>query len=192
MPPKNIKLDEKDREIITMLTDNPKISQEAIAAKIGLTQPSVAVRLKKLKDIGAIETICGINLLKTGLYLAKVDITTDNTTKVLDMFSDCPYFINGLVVSGKYNICLFFASEDVATLESIVDGHIRPHSFIQSVEFNIVIKTAKKLVMPMKMKVKLTDKVPCGMDVVCKDCEAYKTDGCLGCPAIGQYKGNFW
>jgi len=55
MPLKEFKIDSKDREIITLLIENPEISQKEIAERINLTQPSVAMRLKKLKEMGAIE-----------------------------------------------------------------------------------------------------------------------------------------
>ena len=38
-----MKLDEKDRIIITMYADDPNISQEKIAARIKMSQPSVAI-----------------------------------------------------------------------------------------------------------------------------------------------------
>lgn len=187
----NLKLDKKDKKIITLLNENPNISQDAIAVKINLSQPSVAMRLKKLKEMGAIVNVCGMNPLKIGLYLAKVDITTNNTTKILDMFRDCPYFLNGFIVSGKDNLCLLFVGEDVATLEAIVDGHLRLHEEIQNVEFNIIIGAAKDLIMPIKMDVKSFNRTPCGIDITCKDCSIYG-DRCLGCPVTGYYKGSLW
>ena len=65
------------------MCENPEISQDAIAEKINLSQPSIAARLKKLKEVGVIKNIFGTDPLKMGLFLAKVDITTSNTTKIL-------------------------------------------------------------------------------------------------------------
>ncbi|MHC1573099.1 MAG: Lrp/AsnC family transcriptional regulator [Candidatus Syntropharchaeales archaeon] len=192
MPLKEFKIDSKDREIITLLIENPDISQKEIAERIKLTQPSVAMRLKKLKRMGAIEKRCGIDPLKLGLYIAKVDIATADTNRIINMFRDCPYFLNGFILSGKNNVCLFFAGEDIPTLEAIVNGHIRPIEEVESVELNIVISTAKKLIIPVKMDIKLVDTQPCGIDIECKDCAIYKNSQCLGCPAIGQYRGKFW
>ena len=104
MPLKEFKIDSKDREIITLLIENPDISQKEIAERIKLTQPSVAMRLKKLKRMGAIEKRCGIDPLKLGLYIAKVDIATADTSRIINMFRDCPYFLNGFILSGKNNV----------------------------------------------------------------------------------------
>jgi len=187
----SLRLDKKDKEIITLLNENPSISQDIIAMKINLSQPSVAMRLKKLKDIGAIVNVYGMNPLKMGLYLAKIDVVTNNTTKILNMFRDCPYFLNGFIVSGKSNLSLLFVGEDVATLEAIVDGHLRPNKEIQNVEFNIIIGVAKDLILPVKMSIKRDDSPPCGIDVSCKDCSIYG-NRCLGCPVTGHYKGFLW
>ena len=104
MTRKSIKLDEKDRKIITLLHDNQEISQDEIAKIVHLSQPSVAMRIKKLKDKGILDHIVGINLNKVGIYVVIVTIRTINTTKILNMFRDCPFFLNGFVISGKENL----------------------------------------------------------------------------------------
>jgi DNA-binding Lrp family transcriptional regulator len=100
MTRKSLKLDEKDRKIITLLHDNQNISQDELAQKINLSQPSVAIRLKKLKEKGIIDQILGVNLNKVGIYVAMVMVRTTNTTKILNMFRNCPFFLNGFVISG--------------------------------------------------------------------------------------------
>ncbi len=186
------KIDNKDREILTLLSEDPDIAQEKIAERINLSQPSVAVRLKKLRDIGAYSKICGINPLKMGLHIAKVEVSTNNSVKILKMFKNCPYFFNGFTVSGRSNLCLLFVGEDIVTLESIVDDHIRPMHEVKEVDFNIIISAANDLIMPIQMKIEVVDKQPCGIDIQCVDCPSYREDRCLGCPAIGQYKGKLW
>ncbi len=186
-----MKLDEKDRKIIALLSDDPDISQEAIALKVGLSQPSVAVRIKKLKEKGAVVSLFGVDLFKLGLYLAKVDVTTSNTTKILDTFEDCPYFLNGFIVSGEHNLCLIFIGDDVSTLEAIVDFHLRPLKEVQNAIFNIIVDCAKDFIMPVKMYFEKSDKPPCGIDITCGDCSIYGKR-CLGCPITGHYRGSLW
>lgn len=192
MVERNFKLDDKDREILTLLSEDPEISQEKIAKTINLSQPSVAVRLKKLKEMGAFSKVCGINPLKMGLHLAKVEVSTNNITKILKMFKNCPYFLNAFTVSGKSNLCLLFVGEDIATLESIVEGHLRPLEEVKEIEFNIIISAANDLIMPFQMKIKPANKQPCGINIQCADCPSYQENKCLGCPIIDQYKGKLW
>lgn len=187
-----MKIDEKDRVIISMFAQNPDVSQEEIAKRIKLSQPSVAVRIHKLKKTGAIETQTGINPIKVGLYLAKVDISSTKPNEILEMFKDCPYFANGFTVSGKHNLCMLFFSESVATLEAIVNGHIRTHRSVSDVDFNIVITAQRSLVFPTVLTQSQSDSPPCGMLSECRSCQSFKEKKCMGCPATGQYQGWFY
>jgi DNA-binding Lrp family transcriptional regulator len=187
-----IRLDAKDRTIIGLLNEKPDISQEEIAEHINLSQPSVAMRIKKLRDKGFIEQIIGINPHKIGFHIAKLEITADTPSKILNMFRDCPFFLNGFTVSGKNNLCLLFIGEDIASLESIVDVHLRTNKEIHNVDFNIIISSLKNFVTPVNMKIDIREKPPCGIDIECSDCTYYKENRCVGCPIINQYRGLFW
>jgi DNA-binding Lrp family transcriptional regulator len=190
MPGKSIELDEKDRKIITLLHDNQDVSQEEIAKKVRLSQPSVAIRLKKLKEKGIINQIIGVNLNKVGIYVAIVKVRTTNTTKILNMFSQCPFFLNGFVISGEKNLMLLFAGEDLASLESIIDERLRPDEDVQGADFNIIISSIKDFIMPIKLIERPLKKPPCGIDY--KECQAYHENRCFGCPATNRYKGVFF
>lgn len=188
----DIKLDKKDRQIISLLNENPGISQEEIAKQIHLTQPSVNLRIKKLKNKGFIEQIIGINPQKVGLHIAKVNIATNNPDKFLDMYRNCPFFLNGFAISGKNNLSLLFIGENISSLESKVNRHLRGNKDVQDVEFNIIISTVKDLVTKINLNVDNTNKPPCGMEYECMECPSYKENKCFGCPYKNQYKGSLW
>ena len=185
-----IKIDEKDRKIITLIYDNHEMSQEDIAKKVHLSQPSVAIRIKKLKEKGIIDFIMGVNVNKVGIYVAMVFVRTTNTTKILNMLRDCPFFLNGFVISGEKNLMLLMAGEDLASLESIIDERLRPDKDVQSADFNIVISSIKDFIIPIKMIERPLNKPPCGIDY--KECQAYHENRCFGCPATSRYKGIFF
>ncbi len=189
---KYINLDEKDREIISLLVENPGMSQSEIAERIGISQPSVGIRIRRLKQKGAISFVVGMDFKRVGLYLAKVEITAKNTAEIIEKFKNCPYFINGLITSGKNNLSLFFMSEDISTIDSIVDVHLRNDPNVDDVEINIIITSAESFVLPVKIEFEKKDKPPCNSSVLCCDCAYYRTERCLGCPSLGYYKGNFW
>ena len=187
---KSFKLDEKDRKIITLLHDDQDISQEELAQKINLSQPSVAIRIKKLKEKGIIDQIIGVNLNKVGIYVAMVMVRTTNTTKILNMFRNCPFFLNGFVISGEKNLMLLFTGEDLASLESIIDERLRPDEDVQSADFNIIISSIKDFIMPIKIIERPLNKPPCGIEY--KECQAFHENRCFGCPSINRYKGVFF
>lgn len=187
-----LKLDEKDREILTLLSEDPEIPQEQIAEIINLSQPSVAMRIRKLRETGIFQKIYGVNPLKMGLYLAKVEVSTTDSAKVLEIFQHCPYFFNGFTVSGKSNVLLFLIGEDVSTLQSIIECHLGPLDEVKNIEFNIIISAAKELIIPYQMKIKIVDRPFCGLEINCSECKNYKEKRCLGCPMMGEYKGVIW
>ena len=188
----NIALDEKDKTILSLTHSNQEISQEEIAKKLHISQPSVAARIKKLKDRGLIEQIIGVNLNKVGLKVAMVRLATTNTEKILNMFRECPFFLNGFIISGKDNLVLLLVGDDMASLESIIDSHIRPDKDVQSVDFDVIITSIKDFVIPINIPANALNNPPCGLDHKCEDCYAFKTNRCFGCPATGKYKGTFW
>ena len=190
MARKSIELDEKDRKILTLFHDNQEISQDEIAKKIKLSQPSVAVRIKKLKEKGIIEQIIGVNLNKVGIYVATAMVRTTNTTKILNMFRNCPFFLNGFVMSGEKNLMLLFVGEDLASLESIIDERLRPDKDVQSADFNIVISSIKDFIIPIKIVERPLNNPPCGIEY--KECQAYNENRCFGCPSTNRYKGIFF
>jgi len=187
----HVKIDDKDRTIISMYARDPHVSQDDIAEELGMSQPSVALRIRKLRESGAMETLVGVNPQRMGLNIAKVDVSTNDTNELLSMFRNCPFFMNGFVVSGRYNLCLLFMSEDIATMESIINGHIRPNPNVREVDFNIIISSARPFVVPTDMTAS-SNRAPCGYRHQCKDCPSFAAGNCLGCPVIGQYKGWFF
>jgi len=191
MEKNNVKFDRKNLEIIRMYCENPDVSQEEIAKKHGMSQPTVALRVKRLKNLGVLAVNIGLDVFKAGLHVAKVDITATNTAKILKMFQGCPYYLNGFVTSGKNNLCLFFVAENIATLESIIDYHLRASDTVQNVEFNIVIEATNSLIMPLK-SFQQSDSPPCGSSIKCRNCSSFTEGRCLGCPIINQYGGWLW
>ncbi|VVB92640.1 HTH-type transcriptional regulator LrpA [uncultured archaeon] len=185
-------LDKRDREILSLLELNPEMSQNDMAEKLKISQPSVSARVHKLKQKGALSHVVGMNLKKVNLYMAKVDVIANNTSSVLEIFKDCPYFLNGLIVSGKHNLCLFFIGEDIATLEAIVDGHLRSNPLVKGAEVSIVITTMKDLIMPVKMNFDTSSTPPCGNGCNCKECPHHISNRCLGCTVTNSYNGKIW
>lgn len=185
-------LDSKDRIIISMFAKDPNVSQDEVAKEVQLSQPSVAVRVRKLKESGAIQTQTGINPLKMGLYMAKVDIASNNPSVILEMFHDCPYFANGFTISGRNNLCLMFVSENIATLESIVNGHLRSSKYVKELDFNIIVSAERDLVLPTILTPEHHKEPPCGVDLECVNCKSFKAKKCMGCPVTGQYQGWFY
>ena len=183
-------LDDKDRKIISIFEAEPGTSQADIAQQVGLSQPTVGARIQKLRQAGALAPAVGMDLKKVGLNLAKVDVTTKDSIDIINRFRGCPYFLNGMIVSGRENLCLFFVAEDIATIEAIVDRHLRSNPAVTTVDLGIVVSPVDAIVAPVKMALEKAEKGQCGFD--CAACQYYVNDRCLGCPMTKHYKGKFW
>lgn len=185
-----LEIDKTDRKILSLYAEDPEMSQVEMAKAIGISQPSVGARLRKLKDQGIIAHVVGMNFKEAGLNLAKIDIKTNCSVEILETFKNCPYFLNGFVISGNENLCLFFIGEDISTIESIVDGKLRSDPRVQNVDMNIVISPVEDLVFKVKMVPDKTGECPCKSN--CGECSYYATDRCMGCPSTDFYRGMFW
>lgn len=161
-----LNLDERDNTILTLLQKDPNVSQEEIAKKIKLSQPSVGARIKKLQQKGVLNTIHGINFRVVDLELAKIDITATDTAAIIKEFKDCPFFLNALITSGKHNLCLFFMATNLKRLEGIVNNHLRGNQKVKDIEMNIVISTAKDFVLPLSVDFENKKQVDCEQDCV--------------------------
>ena len=185
-------IDDKDRMIISMYSIDPSVSQDEVARSIGLSQPSVAVRVRKLREMGAIEERAGMNPFKMGLFMAKVEVTSNDPERILGMFRGCPYFANAFTVSGRNNLCLLFMSENITTLEAIVNGHIRPSGCVSEVNFDILIAAERDLVIPTVLCPERVADPPCGIETRCLKCPSFIRKKCMGCPATGEYQGSMY
>lgn len=160
-------LDDRDTSILSLVQNNPNISQEEIAKKIKISQPSVGARIRKLQQKGILSSINGVNFRVVNLSLAKVDINATDTTAIINEFKDCPFFINALITSGRHNICLLFTATDLKRLEGIVNYHLRGNPKVKDVELNIVISTAKDFILPLNIDYENKNQICCEQE--CKD-----------------------
>lgn len=161
-------LDDRDNTILSLVQKDPNISQEEVARKIKLSQPSVGARIRKLRQKGILHNINGVNFRVVNLSLAKVDVDSTDTAAIIDEFKDCPFFINALITSGRHNLCLFFTATDLKRLEGIVNHHLRGNPKVKDVQMNIVISTAKDFVLPLNIDYDNKGQLSCKQH--CKDC----------------------
>jgi DNA-binding Lrp family transcriptional regulator len=181
------KLDEIDKKIVSLVVQNPNMSQRLIGQHLKMSQPAICARMKRLMNSGVITYLVGLNLKLTSFYTVKIEMTAKDPWKVLDFFKNCPMYLNGFIISGKHNLCLFFISEKLQAIECCVSHHIRENNNVADVEFNVVITPAKDFVVPVKIWDKKREESPCGKR--CTEQPCYPSGKCLGCPATIFYQG---
>lgn len=163
-----LNIDEKDEKIASLLMEDPYMSQYEIAKIIGLSQPSIAVRINKLKQRGIIAFNVGINFSKTNFFVARVDFTAKNASDILKTLKECPYFINGYIISGKNNVSAMFIHHDLVKIENIISQHLRSNQSISEINTSLIVSSARDLIFSVDISGKNMSKA-CKMKE-CIDC----------------------
>lgn len=144
-----LKLDNIDRQIITLVQEDPNLTHTQIAEKINRSQPTVGMRIKKLEKEGILQFQPGINFKKVDLFLATVEVNTKRPNVILDMAKFCPFMLNAFRLSGAHNICILIASSKLEKLDIIVNYHFRSNPDVQSVSMELVTDIAKDFILPI-------------------------------------------
>jgi DNA-binding Lrp family transcriptional regulator len=183
------KINEIDKKILHLLSKNPELSQVDLAEHLKISQPAVSARIHKLKEAGALAHSIGLEIKKAQLFLAIIDIATNNTGHVLNSLERCPLYVNGFLTSGRYNLTVLLIGENMRSIVSCVDSHLRPDPIIKEMGFDLVITPVREFIVPIKPILDKKKITPCEKD--CSSCAFYKDNRCLGCPASIHYKGTF-
>lgn len=182
-------MDLTDRRIVDEMRRNPDITQASIARELGLSQPSVAARIKRLKDSGILVSRVGLDLHGLGLVVGDVTLSVRAPHEMLSKFISCPCFVGGCTISGEQNALLIFAAEDISSLQGIIDQRIREDPHVLNVRFKILNGLDSFGNCPMLCPEK-KELSPCGTR--CSQCSQYEAGDCFGCPATYDYRGSFW
>jgi len=180
-------VDEIDKKILLLLSENPEVSQADLAENLKISQPAVSLRVRKLKEAGLLAHLIGMNAKKTQLSLGRIDINTNHPEQVLNLLNKCPLYLNSFLNSGGYNLTVLLIGENMRSIASCVDSHLRPDPIIKEMEFNFVVTPIRDFIVPIKPNLDKKKITPCEKD--CSKCVFYVNNRCLGCPASIHYKG---
>ena len=144
-----LKLDDIDRQIISIVQEDPNITHTDIAERINRSQPTVGMRIKKLEKSGILVFQPGINFKKVNLFLATVEVKTKDPDELMEMAKCCPFMLNAFRLSGEHNISILLASSKLDKLDNIINYHFRKNPDIGSVSMEIVTDIAKDFILPI-------------------------------------------
>jgi DNA-binding Lrp family transcriptional regulator len=187
-------MDEKDKQIITMLQADGRTTLQDIAKKIGLTSMGTKKRLDRLQKNGTIKISALINPNALKLYPAIVMLEVESAEamqNLLDRFEECPRVVQIFKTLGGYNLIALVVAETKETLESISmeKCSLRCSKGIRRSEFYPVSETyfSPFLQIRENLAQKKNKTAPCKVE--CSPCNRYETKKCVGCPTSGNYKG---
>lgn len=183
-------MDDIDKKILHLLSQNPEVSQVDLAERLKISQPAVSMRIHKLKETGVLAHLIGMDVKKAQLFLAKIDMNTTHTEHVLNFLNKCPLHLNSFLTSGRYNLTVLLIGENMRSIVSCVDSHLRPDPIIKEMEFNLIVTPVWDFIVPIKPNLDKKKITPCEKD--CSNCTLYVNNRCLGCPASIHYKGTLF
>jgi Lrp/AsnC family leucine-responsive transcriptional regulator len=148
-----VKIDRFDQEILRILQENCKISNTALAKKIGLTPPATLERVKKLEKEGFIlgyQAILNKKKLGKGLAcLIALDLEHHNKRKVFESVEESLKKVaeieNIYLVTGRYDYLIKVNLRDVEELREFVVKKLTKIEFIDKVETFIAISSMANL-----------------------------------------------
>jgi DNA-binding Lrp family transcriptional regulator len=181
------KIDGLDKKILYMLSQDPQVSHTELSKRLKISQPAISARIHKLEEEGVLTHLIGTDVKKSQLFLAKVDISTDNVEEILRFLEACPLYLNSFLTSGRSNMTVLLIGENIRSLMSCVDSHLRKTLPAKNMEFDLIVTPARSLIVPIKPIMEKKRVSSCGTD--CGNCTLYMSDRCLGCPVSVHYKG---
>jgi len=170
------KLDSLDFKILRELTTDGRISITDLAIKSQSSRPTVTNRLKRMKELGLLEVVGGLNFIRLGYKIAVVGLevkTEESRKETIEVLSKCPRVQ-----------AIFRSPKKANTINSTVES-FRDISNVDIIDINYLGAPIKGDFI-LRLDLKGLDETPCGM--VCADCHRYENDWCYGCPDSKDYK----
>ena len=185
-------LDEIDKKILKVILKYPNINQVELAESIGLTQPAISLRLRKLRRMNVLNdenVIIDPNVL--GIKMLNIDIHARDSSKIIDKARRCPMVINCYAMEGN-TVSMIAMGESKQFLNCMVHKHLENSQDVIDVRTRNIITSIKGINASVNLDQRLKDP-PCG-DPACIECEYYVDNGgeCVGCPLTIYYKGTMW
>jgi Lrp/AsnC family transcriptional regulator, leucine-responsive regulatory protein len=124
-----MELDTKAWKILDLIQQDGRIALKALAHEVGLSQPAVSERLKKLEDAGIVRGYqATLDAERAGYgIMAVIGMTTAQPDKarLIALLQTLPEVIECLHVTGQDSFLLRVLARDIRHLEAFV-GRINP------------------------------------------------------------------
>ena len=121
-----MKIDKKDRLILEALQTDARQSLAALGKRIGLSQPAMSERVRKLEDAGVIEGYgARVNLRALGVGLEaiiRIETTHAGIARYLALFEAMPEVLSADRVTGQDCFIVRCAIAEPADLQRVVDA----------------------------------------------------------------------
>lgn len=140
-------LDEIDRRILRALAADGRLTNKAIAARLGIAESTCAYRMRALRDAGVITgTNVQLSLAALGYPIqavVKIRLASHNQDHVNRLYADLtqvPGVLQVLHVAGEDDFHLHVAVESAQALRDLVLEHVTVHRVVRQTQTQLVFE----------------------------------------------------
>lgn len=137
-------LDDTDRRLIEALQDDARLSYRALGRRIGLSQPAVADRVRRLEEAGVVTGYrAHIDRGRAGLSITaflRVTCTGDRFQAIHRLARELPAVLECHHVSGEACFMVKVAEASLSGLERIIDRFREHGETVSSVVLSSVVE----------------------------------------------------
>ncbi len=143
----NIKISDKDKELLFHLSLNGRLSQTELSSKMDMSKQAVSYRLKRLEDVGIIQKYYAItNIYNLGqthyrVFIKLQNITPEKEAELNKFLINHPSISWVLYLDGDYDIFFVLWCSNIIEFEKIYDQIIdRFGKYFMQKNFSIVTR----------------------------------------------------
>ena len=144
--------DQIDRQILTLLQDDGRMTNVDLAEQVGLTAPPCLRRVRALEDAGAIRgyhaELDPASLGYPITVFAMVSLRSQaehDLTAFEDHVAAIPEIRECHMLNGEIDFILKIVAADLKSFQDILTTHLTPAPNVASVKTSLTIRTAKAL-----------------------------------------------
>jgi Lrp/AsnC family leucine-responsive transcriptional regulator len=152
-----VKLDRLDRDILTVLQTDARISLQELSKQVGLSASPCWTRIRRMEEAGVIEGYTvRINAQAVGLAeTVIVQVTLDShSDEALFAFgralADIPEVLEALLVSGDYDYILRIAVSDTRDYERLLRERLYKIPGLRHSKSSFVLRSLKQSALPLR------------------------------------------
>lgn len=148
MAKNDLDIDEVDREIIKTLMKNPYAKHVDIANAVDMSQPTVGLRLNKLKEKGLLQKKWGVNLNDIDGILVKIDASVIDAQRTKEEIKEVKGLVNAWRSTGESNLFVLYYGKNLREVDSFINRHLRKNG---RVKFDLLSECLTDMVVPMQL-----------------------------------------
>lgn len=148
-------LDEKDKQILDILTTDGRMSYSDIGDRVGLSRTAVKNRITELENAGIIKGYCAVidpqNTSDMMTFVVNIETSAESFEEAKRIFTDAEETVTLIQTTGNCHLVAICLSQDIKTMRTFVNRIYKTVPGITSVNAHSVLDIIKGSIVPEKI-----------------------------------------